>query len=273
MVEQPSRRARLRELAESVPFWWYSIDLGDDVVTPGEKPADWLAIELEALHLPDLQGRTVLDIGAWDGFMSFEAERRGASRVVALDHYVWALDLPEQQRYWLECRRLGVAPQPYHELPRLWHPETLPGKAGFDTAKAALNSNVESIVADFMEMDVESLGTFDVVLYLGVLYHVEAPIEALRRVYTVTGELAIIATQAVVVPGCEHIALWEFFGSSELNADVSNWWAPNEKALHDLCSSAGFRELETTAVLPLGDWEQLGRQDLRRCAIVVHARK
>jgi tRNA (mo5U34)-methyltransferase len=272
MTGVDSRQAQLRRLADSVPFWWYSIDFGDGVVTPGEKPADWLAVELEAVRLPELRGRTVLDIGAWDGFMSFEAERRGAARVVALDHYVWSLDLPAQQRYWRECRRLGVTPQPYHEVGELWHPDTLPGKLGFDTAKEALGSDVEAVVADFMEMDVGSLGTFDVVLYLGVLYHIEAPVDALRRLRSVTGDLAIVETQGVVVPGFEKQALWEFFGSAELNADVTNWWAPNERALHDLCTAVGFREVETVAVLPLGDWEGLEPHELRNCALVVHAR-
>jgi tRNA (mo5U34)-methyltransferase len=272
MTHGDPRRAELRRIADSVPFWWYSIDLGEGVVTPGEKPAEWLAVELEALQLPDLRGRTVLDVGAWDGFMSFEAERRGAARVVALDHYVWSLDLAAQQRYWQECRRLGRSPQPYHELPELWHPDMLPGKIGFDTAKQALGSEVEPVVADFMTMDVCSLGTFDVVLYLGVLYHIEAPIEALRRLRKVTRELAIIETQGVVVPGLEEQALWEFFGSAELNADVTNWWAPNERALHDLCEAVGFRDVETVAVLPLGDWEALGPRELRRGALVVHAR-
>ena len=41
------------------------------------------------MHLPDLSGRTVLDIGAYDGFYSFEAERRGAARVLATDSWTW----------------------------------------------------------------------------------------------------------------------------------------------------------------------------------------
>jgi tRNA (mo5U34)-methyltransferase len=261
-------RDEIQRLVDSVPFWWYSMDLGG-VVTPGAKPADWLATEVEALRIPDLAGKSVLDIGAWDGFMSFEAERRGASRVVALDHYVWSLDLAAQQRYWQECEAEGIAPRPFHELPDLWHPDTLPGKAGFDAAKRALGSAVEPVVADFMSMDVSTLGTFDVVLYLGVLYHIEAPIDALRRLRSVTRELAIIETQGVFVPGHEGRALFEFFGSAELNADVTNWWAPNERALRDLCTSAGFREVETVSVLPLGEQSET---ELSRCALIVHAR-
>src|SRR6266516_4593012 len=86
-------KAQLEEMAASVGYWWHSIDLGLGVVTNGFKTREGLKNELELLRLPDLKDKTVLDIGAWDGFYSFEAERRGARRVVALDHYVWSMDL------------------------------------------------------------------------------------------------------------------------------------------------------------------------------------
>ena len=49
------------------------------------KRADVLAHEWDQLDLPDLRDKTVLDIGAWDGWFSFQAERCGAKRVVALE--------------------------------------------------------------------------------------------------------------------------------------------------------------------------------------------
>lgn len=74
--------------------WFHSIDLGDGEVTSGTKSASELAAQTNALCLPlSLAGQTALDIGAWDGFFSFELERRGAKRVVALDEYAWSLDL------------------------------------------------------------------------------------------------------------------------------------------------------------------------------------
>jgi tRNA (mo5U34)-methyltransferase len=76
-------KEQLEQLARSVPFWWHSIDLGHGVVTDGLKSAQQLRQELEGLRLPDVREKTVLDIGAYDGFFSFEAERRGAKRVVA----------------------------------------------------------------------------------------------------------------------------------------------------------------------------------------------
>ena len=65
-------------------YWFHSIDLGNGMVTPGAKSVETQQLQLEALNLPDLSGKRVLDIGAWDGFFSFEAERRGAAHVTTL---------------------------------------------------------------------------------------------------------------------------------------------------------------------------------------------
>ena len=62
-------------------------------------------------------------------------------------------------------------------------------------------------------------------MFLGVLYHM---------------------TEAVVVPGFEHEALWRFFPGAELNGDVSNWWAPNIAALVGALEPAGFARSEVT---------------------------
>ena len=228
-----------------MPFWWHSIDLGHGVVTPGHKSAEALRAELDALALPDLRGRSVLDIGGWDGFFAFEAERRGARRVAVVDHYMWSMDSPGQQAYWRRCMAAGIAPRPYHET-EFWHPDTLPGKRGFDLAREALGSRVEPIVADFMTCDLDALGRWDVVLYLGVLYHMEEPLTALRRVAAVAEQLAVVETEAVVVPGLEHEALWRFFPGAELNGDISNWWAPNLTALLGALRAAGFASVRPT---------------------------
>ena len=73
---------------------------------------------------------TVLDIGAWDGFFSFECERRGASRVVAADYYSW-------------------------------HDAGWGTKAGFQLAREALQSRVEDVDIDVMDLSPERIGTFD----------------------------------------------------------------------------------------------------------------
>jgi tRNA (mo5U34)-methyltransferase len=236
-------KRQLEEMAESVGFWWHSIDLGHGIATKGVKTRESLQSELESLRLPDLRGKTVLDIGAWDGFFSFEAERRGARRVLALDHYIWALDFPKYRQYCSDCNERGVVPMPGQRTPH-WQPDKLPGKRGYDTAHRALDSKVETMVGDFMTMDLEPLGTFDVVLFLGVLYHMENPLASLRRVASLSNGSAIIETHAMVIPGYEHLEICEFYSSNQLARDVSNWWGPNLKALEGMCRAAGFVRVE-----------------------------
>ena len=95
--------------------------------------------------IPDVRGRSVLDVGAWDGKYSFEAERSGAARVVALDHYVWQLDWSAREAYWRECEAAGVLPDPAADA-RFLDREHLPGRRGFD------------VVAEFMSTDLRALG-------------------------------------------------------------------------------------------------------------------
>lgn len=263
----PTRPVPTQDLVDQVPFWWHSIDVGDGVITPGHKSPQLLAHELATLDLPDLVGRSVLDIGAWDGYFSFAAERAGASRVVALDHFVWSLDLVAQQEYWRSCRESGVVPEMYETVPGLWHPTSLPGKRGFDTAHQLLGSRVEPVVADFVTADLSNLGSFDVVLYLGVSYHLQDPLGGLRRVRSMTRQVAVVETEAVALPGLEDVALWEFFGQAELNADISNWWAPNMAALHSVCRAAGFASVVTKAGPP----PAAEVTELTRYRAIVHA--
>jgi tRNA (mo5U34)-methyltransferase len=219
--------------------WFHSIDLGNGVTTPG----DALKTVAED-QLPDFKGRTTLDIGAWDGLYSFMAERKGASRVVALDHYAWGVDLPARGRYWTECRAGGTLPDHNKDLTEFWLPD-LPGQAGFNFAKEALRSNVEAVVADFMTTDLDALGAFDIVLYLGVLYHIKEPLTALERVRQVTKEVAVIETEALWVEGVEAIPLVDFFAASEVNTDFGTWYVPTLSGLHGLCKAAGFSEVHT----------------------------
>jgi tRNA (mo5U34)-methyltransferase len=233
--------------AREVPFWYHSIELGDGVVTPGSKSLGEMQAHLAALRLPDLRGKSFLDVGAWDGFFSFEAERRGAKRVVALDPWVW-----------------NVSPVPDLDVNRL--PDR---KRGFDIAHEALASSVEARVADFMTIDLDELGRFDVVLFAGILYHLENPLDALRRLARVTRELAIIETAAVFVPGHEDEALWEFYEADELAGDPTNWWAPNAKALAGACRAAGFEEVE---LLDYPDEAELPGDVSTRYRLVAHGR-
>ena len=261
--------------------WHHQIDLGQGVVTPGL--ADRLP-ELERT-LPDMAGRSVLDIGAWDGYYSFLAERRGASRVVALDHYVWGVDLAERNVHRAEGAPRDELPDTSRDEVDFWH-DDLPGRRGFDLAREVLDSRVQPVVADFMRTDLAALGVFDVVLYLGVLYHMPEPFTALQRLRAVTGEVAVIETEAIHVPQYRDDTLLRFFAADELHLDFGNWYATSEAALHGMCRAAGFRRVETKMGPPpappaVSGAQRVGRavrnrlapprQTMSRYRLVVHA--
>jgi tRNA (mo5U34)-methyltransferase len=223
--------------------WWHSISLRPGLVTPGVKTPATLARERSALHLPVLRGKSVLDIGAWDGHYSFLAEQAGASRVVAVDSITWEMDLRAFREHREACAREGRLPTSEEE-DRFHHPDELPGKRGFDLAREALGSKVESVVADYQDLDPAVVGTFDVVLYLGVLYHLPDPVGACRKLLGLTRELAIVESEAIHVPGHEQEALWQFHGVDHLGGGPGNWWVPNRRALEHVLLAAGFSQAE-----------------------------
>jgi tRNA (mo5U34)-methyltransferase len=228
----------LRRRADATT-WFHSIDLGAGVVTRGSSTTQ-MPDEL----FPAVAGRSVLDIGAWDGYYSFMAERRGAREVVALDHYVWGVDFGARDAYWNECFATGTLPDQARDLTDFWRPD-LPGRRGIELAVEALDSLVQPRLADFATTDIDALGIFDVVLYLGVLYHMKEPLTCLERVRAVTNEVAVIETQALHVQGLEHERVLQFYAGGEVNNDFGNWYVPTESALHSLCRAAGFSSVET----------------------------
>ena len=188
--------------------WFHRIDLGQGIVTPG---LDNTPDKEAQLKLPSLRGKTVLDIGAWDGYFSFAAERLGASRVLATDSFVWS----------------GA---------------TWASKAGFDLAHEALGSKVEEKQIDVMDLSPDAVGTFDVVFFLGVLYHLRHPLLALERVASVTGELLVLET--VVDMTFTRRPAAAFYPTDELEGDESNWWGPNAPAVVGMLKAVGFSQVD-----------------------------
>lgn len=100
-------------------------------------------------------------------------------------------------------------------------PSELSDKRGFDAAHKPLGSKVESIEADYMSLEPSIVSVFDVVLYRGVVYHMQDPLAAMKQVAALTSEVALIETATEVIPGYEKVALCEFFETNELNSDMS----------------------------------------------------
>lgn len=207
----PAPTDELRRRVAAVD-WFHSIELAPGLVTPGR---DVTARRLGILRLPeDLSGQTVLDIGAWDGFFSFEAERRGAQRVLATDSFAW-------------------------------NGSNWSSKAGFALAREALGSKVEDREIDILDLSSEAVGVWDVVLCLGVLYHMRHPLLALERVASVTGRQLILETHVDMT--LQRRPAMAFYPSHELDLDPTNWWGPNPEAVVGMLHAVGFDRVEVVS--------------------------
>jgi tRNA (mo5U34)-methyltransferase len=188
--------------------WYHSMDIGHGIRSVGVNEPEPL---VPRLHLPDLHGKSVLDVGSWDGFFAFEAERRGAERVLATDSFSWS-------------------------------GEGWGTKAGFELARESLGSKVEDREIDVMDLSPEAVGTFDVVLCLGVLYHMRDPVGALEHVTSVCHDLLVLETEVGMLLHRRPAAL--YYPTVEMNDDPTNWWAPNPAAVMSILKGFGFRRTE-----------------------------
>jgi tRNA (mo5U34)-methyltransferase len=178
--------------------WFHRIELAPGLFTPG---VDDTPRKAELIQFPaDLTGKSVLDIGAYDGYFSFEAERRGAAYVLAYDH------LPPEQ-------------------------------SGFSAARQFLNSKVEHRVGSVYDLSPAVVGEFDVVLFLGVIYHLRSPLLALERIHDVCKDVMYIETQ--ICANTQEVVA-QFYPFNELNNDPTNWWAPTRLCLEGWLKSHGF---------------------------------
>jgi len=193
---------------------YHSFRLPDGRILEGAMPLEFLEGRVASFNLPqDLRGKRVLDIGPWDGYFTFEMERRGAE-VTAIDY------------------------------------------ADLDTFRAlhrAYNSRARYLRLDLYELDPVRHGIFDIVLCLGVLYHLKHPLLALEKICAVTRDVAIIET--VVVDGearqkgvCPPFPYVEFYERDELAGQLDNWSGPTVNAVEALVRAAGFAEAEVLGV-------------------------
>jgi tRNA (mo5U34)-methyltransferase len=200
-VIQESRRQieRLTKLG-----WYHSIELPGGSVVEGHQTIQQLRTRIRQFPIPeDLTGKRVLDIGAWDGWFSFEMERRGAE--------VLALDATRNTRL-LEAKNL-------------------------------LGSRIDYHISDICRTTAKDLGTFDIVLFLGVLYHVKHPILALENVCGMCRDMACIES-FVTDSDPAALPLMEFYETTELRGQLDNWVGPNAACLLAFCRTAGFARVD-----------------------------
>jgi len=202
------------KLMETVPYWWHYIDLGDEVMTPGTQGGKGQGKEnattrkLSYLKLPeDLTGKTVLDLGCSDGFFSFECKKRGAKRVVAVDN-----------------------------------PKVNNSKA-FVTARKIFGANIQIILSDIYDLDIKKLGKFDIVLGLGLLYHLKSPLMALDIIRNLTKSDGFTLIESHFVARPESIM--EYKANVDVNGNVRkhdhSMWHPSLIALEEMMKDVGFK--------------------------------
>jgi tRNA (mo5U34)-methyltransferase len=219
-------KAEIRARAEALGDWFHNIDLNGVPTAPDHFLSDYPNVKWRRFRhaIPeDLSGRTVLDIGCNAGFYAIEMKRRGADRVVGVDY---------DDRY---------------------------------LAQARFAAEVKGVDIEFRKLsvyDVASLGeAFDVVLFMGVLYHLRHPLLALDLIHDhVAGDLLIYQSMQRGAPDEAPVRDdYGFFEQGHFDApgypkmhfiehayagDWTNWWAPNAAGSAAMLRSAGFEILE-----------------------------
>jgi tRNA (mo5U34)-methyltransferase len=212
-------RARVRELGP----WFHNMDLGGVTTAPehflGDYPQTKWRRFADAIPA-DLTGRSVLDVGCNAGFYALEMKRRGARRVVAVD---------SDPRY---------------------------------LAQARFAAEVEEADIEFRQMSVYELPDlgerFDIVLFMGVLYHLRHPLLALDILYEhATSDLLVFQSMLRGSAGASEVRRdYDFneeahfddpsyprmyFVEHRYAHDPTNWWIPNRACAEAMLRSAGFQ--------------------------------
>src|SRR5581483_5564127 len=216
---------RIRERIEALGPWFHNLDLGGVQTAPDHFLSDYPAVKWRrfAHAIPqDLSGKSVLDIGCNAGFYAIEMKRRGAARVLGLD---------SDERYLAQARF------------------------------AAEVTGAEIEFRNLSVYDVARLGErFDLVLFMGVLYHLRHPLLALDLIHDhVAGDLMVFQSMqrgaAEIEPVCADYSFFEtghfdapgypklHFIEQAYAGDWTNWWAPNAAASAAMLRSAGFEIL------------------------------
>jgi tRNA (mo5U34)-methyltransferase len=206
--------------------WFHNLDLHGVKTAPDHFLGDYPAIKWKgfAHAIPaDLHGRTVLDIGCNAGFYAMEMKSRGAERVVGIDS----------------------------------DPDYL--------AQARFAAEVSNLDIEFRQMSVYDVGNlgekFDLVLFMGVLYHLRHPLLALDLLHEhVAGDTLVFQS---LMRGSPEIAVFDpdypfsetdifddrrfprmYFIEHEYSHDCTNWWIPNRACAEAMLRSAGFEVID-----------------------------
>jgi tRNA (mo5U34)-methyltransferase len=215
---------QIEERVRSLGRWFHNIDLRGVKTAPDHFLGDYPNIKWQhfAHAIPaDLSGKSVLDVGCNAGFYSIEMKKRGAARVVAID----------SDEIYLEQGRFAASVVGYDDI-------------------------------EFRKMDVYDVGKlgeqFDVVIFMGVLYHLRHPLLALDILHdTVVRDVMIFQSMQRgsnnVAGVADDYPFWDhgvfqrdgyplmYFVEKKYAEDPTNWWIPNRACVEAMLRSSGFR--------------------------------
>jgi tRNA (mo5U34)-methyltransferase len=224
-VKCPATADEISRQVDELGPWFHNIDLNGVATAPDHFLGDYPTVKWQAFAdaIPqDLSGLTVLDIGCNGGFYSLEMKKRGAHRVLAVD---------TDEGY---------------------------------LAQARFAAHVTGLEIEFQTLSVYDVGAlsekFDIVLFLGVLYHLRHPLLALDLIHEhVAKDLLVFQTMQRGSRAIEEVAedysFWEtaqferpgfpkmHFIEHRYANDPTNWWAPNAACTEAMLRSAGFEIL------------------------------
>jgi tRNA (mo5U34)-methyltransferase len=216
---------QIRQRVEELGDWFHNLDLGGVRTAPDHFLGDYPQIKWQRFSaaLPeDLSGKSVLDVGCNAGFYSIQMKRRGADRVVAID---------TDEKY---------------------------------LAQARFAAKVSDAEIEFRNLSVYEVAElheqFDLVLFMGVLYHLRHPLLALELLHEhVVGDLLVAQSLLRGSKDTMNVApdfpFWEeevfeneefprmYFVENRFANDPTNWWIPNRACFEAMLRSAGFKIL------------------------------
>src|SRR5580704_36763 len=189
------------------------MDLGEGIITPGwSDPAN---DKLPWFGLPkDLTGQRVLDVGCAEGFFSFEAERRGAAQVVSLD----------------------------------FDPECV---KRFALCAEALGSSTRALVMSVYDLDPAELGTFDLVMFFGLLYPLPDPLGGMEKVAAMASGTLLVSSWTIETSAMSDIPLARLRPHGMLSGPEENpifdptvYWEPNAACICAMLDHVGLVDIE-----------------------------
>ncbi|NOJ42163.1 TIGR04290 family methyltransferase [Bradyrhizobium australiense] len=212
----------IRLRIEQLGPWFHNLELGGVSTAPTHFLGDYPSVKWRRFAqaiVPEIEGHTVLDIGCNAGFYSLEMKRRGATRVLGID---------TDEDYLRQAR---------------------------------FAAEVSSLEIEFRNVSVYDVGTlgerFDIVLFLGVLYHLRHPLLALDLIHEhAAGDLLVFQSMlrgsAEVEQLKQDYGFWEddhfnrpgypklHFVEHRYADDPTNWWIPNNASVEAMLRSSGF---------------------------------